>query len=455
MTTARLLPSSFLTLACSLVLGSTACVGFINGDDGNDEVGDGDGDTGDGDGGTSIYAIQQGDVGEGMIVALEGVIVTSPVNADKGLAFVQEPGGGQFSGIALYMWSEVVMNKSLQPGDVVDVTGEYTEFYGMSQIVVKNPGDLTVVGSDAVPDPAIVSASEVARDNSGAEPWEGVLVRIVNAVIAEPNDGFGQYLLDGGALVGNMFVDPLPQVHVGGTFSSVSGPLHFSYDEFKILPTGAADLAGYQTPEPTEATSIYDIQMGMVPINTLVKLEGVIASSGPTWSSGSDVSFFVQESAGGPFSGIAVYVADKSGLSVAPGDVLTIIGTYDEFFDMSQIEIAGASAVTKTSSGPAPAAELIGDPATIATGGSLAENYEGVLVRVENVTVIDANPDVPMNFNEFAVTGDLRVDDIFFAMADWPKPAVDTAYAAITGPLVYAHSNFKLEPRSLADLESN
>src|SRR5690606_13637107 len=148
-----------------------------------------------------------------------------------------------YSGIALYMWSEVVMSQSLMPGDVVDVTGEYTEFFGLSQLVVKNPGDLTVTGSAAVPEPAIVTAGEVARDNAGAEPWEGGRGRDVDAEIAEPNDGFGQYLLSGGALVGNAFVDPLPQVQVGGTFSSVTGPLHFSYEEFKIQPTSAADLA--------------------------------------------------------------------------------------------------------------------------------------------------------------------------------------------------------------------
>ncbi|MFO7567328.1 MAG: hypothetical protein R6X02_32085 [Enhygromyxa sp.] len=459
MTTDRLPHFLSLALAYSLVLSGTACVGFINGDDdgSDDEVGDGDGDTGDGDGdgGATIYAIQQGEFGEGMIVTVEGVIVTSPVNAEDGLVFVQEPESGQFSGISLYMWSEVVSSTPLKPGDVVNVTGEYAEFYGMSQLVVKEPGDITVVGTDTVPGPDVVTAAEVARDNTAAEPWEGVRVQVVDAVIAEPNDGFGQYLLVGDALVGNAFVDPLPQVQVGGTFSSVTGPLHYSYEEFKIQPTGAADLAGYQSAEPTEATSIYDIQMEKVAIGTVVKLEGVIASSGYTWSLSSDASFFVQESAGGPFSGIQVHVANTAGLAVTPGDQLTIIGTYDEFFGMSQIEVEGASAVTMTGSGAAPMPEIIADPATIATGGSMAEDYEGVLVRVEDVTVIDENPDAPMDFNEFAVTGNLRVDDMFFTMAEWTRPTVGASFASITGPLVYAHSNFKLEPRDAADLESN
>jgi DNA/RNA endonuclease YhcR with UshA esterase domain len=464
MITDRLFPNSFLgrtcPLLCALMICSTACVGFINGDDGSDEAGDGDGDTGEGDGDgdpgdVTIQAIQQGEIGEGMIVTVSGVIVTSSVNIEEGLAFIEEPGGGEYSGIALYLWSEVVMSTPLAPGDVVDVTGEYTEHFGLSQLIVKNPGDITVVGTDAVPGPDIVTASEVARDNPDAEPWEGVRVQIVDAVIAEANDGFGQYLLQGGTLVGNEFVDPLPQVHVGGVFSSVTGALYYSFEEFKLQPNSAADLAGYQSPQPMEDTPIYDIQSDMVSIGTIVMLEGVVASSGFTWSADPEASFFVQEPAGGARSGIQVFVADTSGLTIAPGDELTIVGTYDEYFDMSQIEVANASGVTKTGSVSAPTPELIADPASITTSGAAAEDYEGVLVRVENVMVTDINPDDPEDFGEFAVTGDLRVDDVFFAMADWTKPALGTSFAAITGPLIYGFSNFKLAPRDAADLEAN
>ncbi len=466
MTIHRLAPSFSLLLAGSLLAG-TGCTGFISGnDDGSDaEVGDGDAttgeeDPGDGDGdpagGTTIYQIQQGEVGEGMIVSVSGVVVTSPVNVEDGLAFVEEPAGGQYSGISLYMWDEVVMATPLSPGDVVNIVGEYAEFFGMSQIVVKNAGDIEVVGTDAIPGPDLVSAAEVARGNVDAEPWEGVRVQIDDAVIAEPNDGFGQYLLDGDALVGNAFIADLPPVQVGGSFAAVIGPLHFSFDEFKLQPGSEADLVGYEgPPAPMEDTAIYDIQQGMVPEGQVVKLEGVVASSGLTWSADVDASFFVQEPDGGAFSGIQVFVADTTGLSVEPGDELTIVGTYDEFFDMSQIEVADAAGITVLGSGPAPAPELIADPASVATGGAMAEDYEGVLVRVEDVEVIDANPDAPMEFGEFAVTGDLRVDDLFFALADWTKPALGTMYSSISGVLVYSFSNFKLEPRDNADLVAN
>ena len=434
--------------------------------DTTDAPGDGDGDpTGDGDGDpggeATIYDIQEGAadgvIPEGTSFALTEVVVTTPVNADDGLVFVEEPAGGQWSGISLYMYDEVVMAHDLQPGDVVDLVGEYAEFFGMSQLVIKNVGDIVVVRSgDPLPGPDVVDAASVARTNAAAEPWEGVRVQIQDAVVAEPNDGFGQYLLEGDALVGNAFVDPLPTVAVAGTFNSVTGSLHYSFDEFKLQPATPADLDGYMDPPPPmEDTAIQDIQQGLVPENSLVLVENVIVSSGLTWSDVADASFFVQEPGGGPYSGIQVYLADTAGLSIAPGDDVTIVGTYEEFFDMSQLATSGAMSITVNSSGTPPTPEVIADPATIATGGSAAEQWEGVLVSVENVAGTDVNPDAPQEFGEFAVDGDLRVDDEFFAMSDWMKPMMGATFSSITGVLAYAFNNFKLEPRDANDLVAN
>ncbi|PRQ09453.1 hypothetical protein [Enhygromyxa salina] len=461
----RTLPG-FSFLIVGLALAGPACTGFIAGDDNGDAetTGDGDGD-GDGDpgGDTTIYMIQQG-ASDGSFadktqVSVKGVVVTSPVNAEKGLVFVEEPMGGEWSGISLYLWDEVVMASQLQPGDIVDLVGEYTEFFETSQIVIKNPGDIVVVGSvasDGMPGPDIVSAADVARDNPAAEPWEGVRVQINDAVIQESNDGFGQYLLVGDALVGNAFVDPLPGVAIMGSFASVTGPLHYSFNEFKLQPTGPSDLNGYMGPAtPVDDTSIYDIRGGTVPQGMVVLLENVVASSGLTWSNDPDAAFYVQEPGGGANSGIRIYVSNAAGLQVAAGDDVTVAGLYTESFGVSQIAIADASAVTINSSGPSPAPEIIADPASLNTGGSMAEQFESVLVQVENVTVTNENPDAPEEYGEFEITGGLRVNDGFFAIADWTKPAMGASFTSIAGVLNYSYEVYKLEPRTNADLVAN
>jgi DNA/RNA endonuclease YhcR with UshA esterase domain len=455
----RFSSSGFLLLG--LALTGPACVGFISDDAATtgdaDTTGDGDGDPGDGDGDpagdTTIYALQQGMVGDGMIVSVRGVVVTTPINVEDGLAFVEEPDAGQYSGISLYLWDEVVMATTLQPGDVVDITGEYAEFYEASQLIVQNPGDITVVGTAAVPGPDAVTAADVARTSPDAEPWEGVRVCIDGAALLESNDGFGQYVLVGDALVGNSFVDPLPDAQIGGTFAQVCGSLDYSFNEFKLQPASPDDLGSYTTPVPQDST-IPAIQQGMVPRGTFVTLTDVVATSGLTWSDTTEAEFFVQDPAGGPFSGIQVFVNDSAAVQVAPGDQVTLTGTYDEFHDMSQIVVGDASLIMVGSNGPAPAPELI-DPAMIANDGALSEDYEGVLMVVENVMVTNPMPDAPEEFGDFEITGGLRVGDMFFAIDDWNKPAMGQGYASITGPLVYDFDNFKLAPRDAADLVEN
>lgn len=446
------LTRSFLWLSLSTLpalLSMTGCVGFIN--DGDDEVGDTDEATGDGDGDgdaeNTIYEIQEGALNgtftDGTQVSLKGVVVTSPISVEGSLVFVEEPEGGAWSGISLYLWEEALMGVTIQPGDVIDVVGEYTEFFEASQIIVKNAADITVIGTDALPGPDVVPAAEV-----GQEQWEAVRVQIQDAVIAEANDDFGQYVVEGGIKIGYLFID-LPPVQVGGSFASITGPVTYSFEEFKIVPITPDDLEGYQAgPDPTQDTSILDIQQAMVPEDTYVKLEGVIASSPVSFEG--DV-FFVQEPEGGAHSGIQVSLANPSGLDVAPGDVVTVVGTYTEFYEMSQIRVASVEKVTVTSSGAAPTPELIADPATIATGGEMAEQWEGVLVEVQNVSVTDDM----LEYNEFEVTGDLHVDDLFFAMADWMIPSVGTGFASIVGPLYYNFDTFKVGPRDAADLVAN
>lgn len=440
-----LFPFALLPLA-------SGCVGFIN-DDGDDEVGDTtddstDSPTGDGDGDNTIYEIQEGaamgTIPDKSLVSLSGVIVTSPISTEGSLAFVEEPEGGAWSGISLYLWDEVVMGVTLQPGDVIDVVGEYTEFFDNSQIVVKNPADITVVSSGAaLPGPDTITTSE-----ADLEQWEGVRVQVQDAVVSEPNDGFGQYLLEGGLKVGNLFVE-LPGVQAGASFSAITGPIAYSFEEFKLVPTSLDDLEGLMGgPDPEQDTAIFDIQQGNVEVGAYVKLEGVIVSSPPTFAGD---TFFVQEPEGGEYSGLQVFLADPAGLDVMPGDVVTLVGTYDEFFDMTQLEVASVAKVTVTGSGAAPTPELVADPATIAFDSAAAEPWEGVLVQVEGVTVTND----ALDFGEFEVTGGVHVDDVFFDMADWMIPSVGTSFTSIAGPLYYSFEAFKIGPRDAGDLVSN
>ena len=157
--------------------------------------------------------------------------------------------------------------------------------------------------------------------------------------------------------------------------------------------------------------------------------------------------FFIQDAAGGPWSGMAVYSHNISTSELSPGTVVDVSGAYQEFYGLSEVYLESFTVVAQ---GAEPAPFDIDHPSYIATGGPLAEPFEAVLVRVADVTVTNTKPDCPHEFGEFMVTGDLRVDDL----GQWSYgPAEGDLLASVVGPLNYAFGNAKLEPRDDPDID--
>ena len=152
--------------------------------------------------------------------------------------------------------------------------------------------------------------------------------------------------------------------------------------------------------------------------------------------------FHAQDPAEADFG--AVYVYTGSAPSVAEGDVVRVDGTYEEYFELS--EITGPTVVvTGAAALPEP---ILVSACDIGTSGASAEAYESMLVRVESVTVTNSNPDGGSDFGEMEVGGCLRVDDRYYAGY---ARTLGAAYTAIQGPLFYSFSNFKLLPRRADD----
>ncbi len=159
-----------------------------------------------------------------------------------------------------------------------------------------------------------------------------------------------------------------------------------------------------------------------------------------------DVAFFVSDPAVGPFGGLYVYIDEPP--TVQPGDVVDLTGgDYKEYYGLGELAFPTVT-VTGTQAVPGP---YVVDPADVATYGPLAEAYENQLITVQNVTVTSSNPDAPGDYEEFEVTGGLRVDDWLFDDLVY-QPAVGTTYASLTGILVYSYGNHKLCPRDAGDV---
>lgn len=164
---------------------------------------------------------------------------------------------------------------------------------------------------------------------------------------------------------------------------------------------------------------------------------------------GTSRGFYVQDTSLTPFTGIFVFTASQTP-TVQVGNKIDLSGVYEEFFELSEIT---SPVVTITDAGTTlpfnPVA--IADPSTIATGGAQAEGYESMLVSISTVAVTVMNADGAQDFDEFAVTGNLRIDDLLYTALD-NTYAVGTPFAKIVGVHGFSFANYKLSPRSAADI---
>lgn len=206
------------------------------------------------------------------------------------------------------------------------------------------------------------------------------------------------------------------------------------------------------------ATTPYDIRNGAHETGELVELSGLVVTAVNEGEDGSGI--FVQVSPDDPdydgAAGSGIYVNLGDAELPARGDVIDLNGRVTDFYGLTQISGVTEFDIRDDMDRAMP------DPASVsacelATGGAKAESYRGVLVKVEDVLVSDANPDGPdEDFGEFAVgscgdRGGLRVDDLMHEVT--PNPEKDWEFLKLVGPLHYSFENTKLVPRDAEDVE--
>lgn len=419
----------------------------------------------------TIYDIQQGKVADKSVVHLKDVVVTSPVflSADgEGNFFIAEQDGGEYSGIQVYVYSDVTAeldadDKLPAVGDILEVRAMYQEFFDYSELTLQASSDLTITGSGAPPAPTSVAAADIATGGAKAENFEGCLVQVENAEVTAPVLMYGQFTVDDSLVVDDLFFLPTPgpKPPEGTKFTNLVGLLTYNFEEFKLAPRTCADYGGWadcEVVDPSDTNpdcmadageyTIFQLQQDAVCKGTaMVTVSGAVVTSPLTFNKN---GFYIQDPTGGEYSGIFVFIGPDNPNMIAtnPGDIVTITGTYDDFYGAAQLEVTSAADVMVTGTTDVPTPEVVA-PADIATGGPKAEAYEGVLVQVNDVAAV---ADL-MDHNEWSVDADLRIDDLFFAMADWTIPPPGTAYTSIAGPLAFTFDNTKIAPRTADDIQ--
>lgn len=225
---------------------------------------------------------------------------------------------------------------------------------------------------------------------------------------------------------------------------------------------------------------IEKIQTGEYTVDTQVSFEGVVTgifyeqdtSFKNTGIQGIYVSERIPEAI--PYSGIYIYLKTAAALdSYARGDLLSISGTYKEFYDNSQIE---SPAISKIGAADEPVPAVITDPSAVSTkfeltanladsevsdsdadtsmtytpasvSGADAEKWESVVIEIRDVAVTNQN----LGHGLWEVTGNLAIDRSLFFYSG--KRTLGTKFKRITGILTYSYNAFKLAPRATSDIE--
>ncbi|MCK5597867.1 MAG: hypothetical protein KAJ04_10490, partial [Candidatus Eisenbacteria sp.] len=149
-------------------------------------------------------------------------------------------------------------------------------------------------------------------------------------------------------------------------------------------------------------------------------------------------SYFTLQDGSGTWSG--VWARGLAAPSV--GDSVTIRGMVTESDGLNSGCTFIVSAVVQSST----AAVAVPAPTVVSTLALSSEEYEGVLVTVEDALCTNA----ALGSGEWEIndgSGAGRVDDLGYAFT----PVLGTAYD-VTGPLAYRDDNFKLEPRDAGDI---
>lgn len=165
---------------------------------------------------------------EGSVVETSGVVTALAYNG-----FYLQDGFGAWNGIWVYAGSG--NTGAIATGDLVVVSDvDVVEYNGLTELELGG-GSFSIVSSgNALPAPVLLSTGAV-----NDEQYEGVLVRVENA-FASATTGYGEYPLDDGSGITKVDdqINTTDGVIEEGECYDVTGPLNYSFGEYKIAASG-------------------------------------------------------------------------------------------------------------------------------------------------------------------------------------------------------------------------
>jgi hypothetical protein len=442
----------------------------------------------------TIQEIQDAAMPVGTVVEVKGVVVTviDSYGNRTGDLWVQEPGGGEFSGIKVF-GAPLDQIAALAPGDLVDITGAVKDEFALTSDTSGNKvtelkpvegGMMTItkVGTGTVPAPATVDAKAIAAKATAAErdaeweKWEGVLIKVTNArQIADvrtfgsnPGPDSNEFRATGFVRVQSALVALPTTAAFGVCYDSITGVGDYFFN-WILAPRSDADFVAGGTSCNTMATTVAMVQSGT---NVeVVDLTNVIVTARDDIGMTSKGFWVADAAQGAANNGVLVFTgstAPDAGLVIG-ARVASIRGSVDEF-DLGSMGAAPMGDTITEITNPvlpfmitAPTGQLpqpatTPTVATLATIGAAGEPWEGVLVRIGPVKVTMASAGqgkIELSDNSVPAVK-IHIDDDAFQFPTTPTPTAPPMGACIQVTGIMSVAIFDdlrtINPRSLADV---
>ena len=378
----------------------------------------------------TIYDIQTGAVAEGETVTIQNTVVTSMLTGDEDGFFIQDEGGGEYTGIYVFVGQA---GGGIAPliGDKLTITGSVSEFYDSTQLVISSAENLVVTG-DGEPVATVVESVD------DWEAYEGCLITLEDQTVESDVNSYGEADLSFGIPMDNSFFNF--ETCFEATYDSITGIVTYSFEEFKINPRSQDDIVGGAEGECAGSfATVAEVQSGDYE-NRTITLENVVVAEAESDFDGYSV-FWVQDQGAGEWSGLYVFVRENTAaaISVNRGDVVTITGMIEERYDQTQMVLQDPSNFEVTGTdGTITAVPVTETPADW-------ENYEGVLITMSDVTIGSGG-----QYGQYALDGfdGIKLDDELF---DYSVSEGDTV-ESLTGLVYFSYGEFTLLPRDENDM---
>ena len=177
---------------------------------------------------------------EGQTLEVSGVVTAVRPDQTYANFFFQDPIKKEWGGMFVYV------NEGYTPpkiGDLVKLKGDIVEYYGMTEM--KNIVSTIILSSGNSIEPVLSNTKSISGGCSElAERYEGVLVRIPNLIIAESGDERWRAIdRTGSVFIDNyLFEGQWPEPQEGTAYVSITGIVHYTYGEYKLMPRNKYDF---------------------------------------------------------------------------------------------------------------------------------------------------------------------------------------------------------------------